>query len=150
MTVLEIYLGSDGAATRALYAQLKTLHGINGEIGVALFRAQKASERAKKYRGGVPGKGSYRDMAYEKKNWSLQELCKILEGKEFTFGWKKDPNQTFHSWVLYVDLPTGQVSFHSKERYAGPDYSGDWDGVKGISAQRIVAFCQSVLEGRYR
>lgn len=49
------------------------------------------------------------------------------------------------SWVLYVDLPGGQVSFHSAERYAGSDYTGEWDG-KHLSAERIIRFAQDVID----
>lgn len=41
--------------------------------------------------------------------------------------------------VLYVEIPTGQVSFHSPTRGNGPDYEGDWDGAQGVSGDRIVA-----------
>ena len=51
---------------------------------------------------------------------------------------------TFNKWVLYVDLPNiGQVSFHSPERLAGPDYDGEWDGAR-LSAERIIRFSQMV------
>ncbi|MFB3828940.1 MAG: hypothetical protein ACE15B_19395 [Bryobacteraceae bacterium] len=61
-----------------------------------------------------------------------------------TYGWKEDPAQPFHSWVLYVDLPPGQVSFHTAQRLTGPDYAGDWDG-QHFSANRIIAFCNEIL-----
>lgn len=147
-TVQQIYAGSNGAETKQLYADLERLASKRGTIAMNLFRAQKASERAKKYRGGIPGKGSYRDMAYERKNWSLKELCKALTGSEFRWGWKKDPKQAFHSWVLYVDLPTGQVSFHSADRYDGPAYPAEWDGIPKMSPMRIIAFCELVLKER--
>ena len=148
MTVAAIYNGSDGAATRALYARLQALCGPAGVIAMNLFRAQKASARAKVYRGGVRGRGSFRDMAYEKKNWSLQNLCAALTehaaGLGIAWGWREDPKQAFHSWVLYVELPTGQVSFHAAARGQGPDYPRDWDGCKDASAGRIVAWVESV------
>ena len=60
-------------------------------------------------------------------------------------GWGRDEAQTFNKWVLYVDLPEGQVSFHSPERYEGPDYPGQWDG-RRLSEERIISFCQRVFE----
>ena len=42
-------------------------------------------------------------------------------------------------WVLYLDLPTGQVSFHAPARGPGPDYPGEWDGQLGATPQRIDA-----------
>lgn len=61
------------------------------------------------------------------------------------WGWKEDPTREFHRWVLYVDLPTGQVSFHAQTRNGGPDYTGDWDGVPGQSPQRIIRFVADIV-----
>lgn len=144
-----VYEGSDGAITKRYYADLAK-HGGIGVIAINLFRAQKSSARAKVYRGGIRGQGSYRGMAYDKKAWSLAQLCTTLQqsasecGAEY--GWKRDPASPMVPWVLYVDLPEGfgQVSFHALERGPGPDYPGEWDG-KRASAERICAFCDSVL-----
>lgn len=57
------------------------------------------------------------------------------------WGWKPDPTQRHAKFVLSVDLPNGQVSFHSPVRHVGPDYEGEWDG------ERIIEFCESVLGG---
>jgi hypothetical protein len=54
--------------------------------------------------------------------------------------------QEFHQWVLYVDLPTGQVSFHTAARGVGPDYPGKWDGVRGTGAIRIIKWASSLPE----
>ena len=64
-------------------------------------------------------------------------------------GWKEDPATLFGervSWVLYVDLPDGQVSFHGPSRGAGPAYLGEWDGQRGMSVQRVIDFCESVYK----
>lgn len=147
MKALEVYVGSDGAATKAMYVEMEQ-RGPIGLVAMNLFRAQKCSERAKKYRGGIPGKGSYRGMAYERKGWSMQQLCEVLvahaEDLRMRWGWGEDRG-SFVSWVLYLDLPQGQVSFHSNVRYAGPDYEGQWDGATGASPARIVQFCDCVL-----
>lgn len=150
---LRIYKGNDGDETKRYYALL-ALSGEIGTVAMNLFRAQKCSARAKVYRGGIRGKGSFRSMAYERKGWSLDQLCKVLalqaERLGLRFGWKRDPKMDDFDpcWVLYVDLPEGQVSFHSKVRYSGPDYPGEWDGVKDISAQRIIRFCDRVVTER--
>lgn len=148
--VLRIYQGSDGEATKAFYGRLEQL-GPRGVIALNLFRACKNSERAKQYRGGMRGRGSYRSMAYDRKQWAIDNLCKVLAEHAFNnFGWgidevlreRGDP----HHHVLYVDLPTGQVSFHTAPRGEGPDYGGEWDGVRGSSADRICRFCARLLE----
>lgn len=147
MTPLQVYLGSDGDETKALYARLETFGPI-GQVAVNLFRASKCSARAKVYRGG-----GYKGAAYDRKQWSVDNLCKILNEHGATlgirFGWKQDPEQEYHDWVLYVDLPQGQVSFHAASRGAGPDYPSDWDG-RHESATRIIQFCDSILETVWR
>jgi hypothetical protein len=88
----------------------------------------------------------YRGQAYDKKQWAMDNLCRHLAALgELTWGWKKDPAQEYHNWVLYVDLPNGQVSFHTAQRGEGPDYAGDWDGIKNMSPQRICSFVASVF-----
>lgn len=152
MTTLEVYLGSDGEATKALYAELQT-HGPIGEVALNLFRAQKSSARAKVYRGGRRGVGSFKGAAYEKKSWSMDNLCAILgkHGQELgiRYGWLADPDVVFGeraSFVLYVDLPNGQgqVSFHSPTCGAGPEYRDKWDG-RHQSQARIIQFVDRVL-----
>lgn len=146
MTAKEVFEQYNGDVTREYYQQLSQVGPI-GRIAVALFRAQKRSTAAKRYR-----KGHFRRAAYDVKEWSMSELCKELtqhaESLTFTWGWKQDHNVPFggeSSWVLYVDIPIfGQVSFHSPSRDIGPDYPGEWDK-SHFSAERIIHFCDSVL-----
>jgi hypothetical protein len=146
----EAYRGSDGDATHALYARLGQ-HGPAGVVAVNLFRAQKASERAKVYRGGARGRGSFRAMAYDRKGWAIGNLCTTLATHAgalgIVWGWGFDPDQPVHRLVLYVDLPSGQVSFHAAERGPGPDYPASWDGVPAISPQRILTWIGRLLDG---
>jgi len=148
-SVVRIYDGSDGDATTGLYRQLEA-RGAIGVVALNLFRAQKASARAKVYRGGVPGKGSYRTLAYERKQWSLNFLCTTLEAHgdalALRWGWLFEGSHTGgFPWVLYVELPTGQVSFHAPARGVGPLYGGTWDGVHLASAGRICRWVATVL-----
>jgi hypothetical protein len=141
--VMETYRGSDAERTRALYAELEAL-GPVGVIATNLFRAQKASARAKAYKGS-----GYKGEAYRKKQWSMNNLCDTLNAHDvgLRWGWGLDPLQVVHRNVLYVDLPSGQVSFHSEWRSLGPDYAGEWDGCRDASADRIVRWVAQVLEG---
>lgn len=145
----EVYAGSDGEQTKRYYAQLVTFGPI-GVLAMNLFRAQKCSARAKVYRGGN-ALGSYRDKAYQRKNWSMKNLVEVLlsHDKELSivWGWKKDSNSPYCPWVLYIDLPQGQVSFHTDSRLRGPDYHGDWDG-RQLSCDRILAFCESLTASK--
>ena len=149
MKAREIFEGNDAATTRAYYAALWR-RGPIGEFAAHLMRAQKASTRAKRYRGGIAGVGSFSDLAYQQKHDALIRLCSWLISLGGTiqpairWGWKRDPLQAFAKWVLYVDLPSGQVSFHSIERFGGPDYPAEFDG-SHASAERIIAFCDFVF-----
>lgn len=147
-SVLRVFDGSDGEATKRLYAQLEQL-GSDGVIAMNVFRAMKASARAKVYRGGVPGRGSYRGMAYDRKQWSINQLVAALElhGLRFgiRWGWAEDPDQPVHRWVIYVDLPTGQVSFHTQARGRGLAYAEPWDGIRDAGPGRICRWCAALL-----
>jgi hypothetical protein len=151
-SALEVYAGSDGALTTRYYAELSQ-RGPIGLIALNLFRAQKCSTRAKKYRGGIRGHGSYKSMAYDRKSWSMGNLSDALivhaSKLGMRWGWKEDPSTPFgeqSSYVLYVDLPQGQVSFHSPTRGKGPEYPAEFDG-EHKSEERILAFCDSVHSG---
>jgi len=148
MTAREVFEQSDAGVTKAYYAELQK-RGPVGVIATNLMRCQKASTRAKLYRGR-----RFKSSAYDNKNWALGNLCIALEnyragGGEIAYGWKQDPTVKFgeaDSWVFYVALPQGQISFHSPVRMTGPAYDGDWDG-QHASEERILAFCDAVMAG---
>lgn len=150
--ITRIFEGSNGDATRMLYRDLEAM-GPMGVIGVNLFRACKCSERAKMYRKG-PG---YKTEAYRRKDWSIQNLAKALHETPdhgLTWGWAIDEELRGrldpHHHILYVDLPTGQVSFHVGERYVGPDYVGEWDEAKGTAPARICKFVAELFKREVR
>jgi hypothetical protein len=142
----KIYEGSDGALTQALYAHLSSL-GAPGIIAANLFRASKNSHKAKLYRGSP-----YRGMAYERKAWALQNLTKELMSYAaplgLQWGWGVDEDSPYFQAVLYLDLPTGQVSLHTKTRLSGPEYLHRWDGEKGLGGVRVCRFVEMVMEGQ--
>ncbi|EQB31971.1 hypothetical protein [Sphingobium ummariense] len=148
-TVMATYGGSDGKRTLALFEELQA-RGPIGIVALNLFRACKNSERAKTYRGGIRGRGSYRSMAYDRKGWAIDNLCSVLaehaEALEIAWGWGVDCDTTGFNQVLYVEIATGQVSFHSPRRGAGPDYAGEWDGVRGQASTRICCFVADILK----
>lgn len=163
MTASQVYSGrgsSAGAETRRLLTALRK-RGLVGDIAACLFIAQKSSERAKRYGfsgfQGSRGRVSYRDLSYSRKGQALFALCQELQeaGERFPYlwGWRGNADGrasgALPPYVLYVDLPTGQVSFHSHERYPGPEYPREWDGVRKASAGRVVQFCQNILDGNF-
>ncbi len=144
MRAREVFDGNNGDVTKSYYATLNGL-GFNGQLAVALFRAQKRSTAAKRYKGR-----GYTRAAYDVKNWSLSEVCRILTEANgetenlIAWGWKHDPKTPAYEWVLYVELPQGQVSFHSPDRLAGPEYPNEWDGQHNVR-EKIIQFCDSVM-----
>lgn len=146
--VEKVYFGSNSGATKALLAKISRA-GQRGKIAAELFRVQKASTRAKRYRGGIRrSDGSYdayRSLAYEKKGECIKRLCDLLQVDSvgLTWGWGRDSMNLQAPNVLYVDLPQGQVSFHSTDRYLGHDYESEWDG-SYASQRRIIDFCDAV------
>lgn len=148
-SVLAVYEGSNGKATAALYVQLEAIGPI-GVVAMNLFRACKCSERAKGYR-----LRSHAAEAYRRKQWSMENLCVALdleaESLGIRWGWGVDEvkrsSGSPHHHVLYVEIGTGQVSFHTDHRCPGPDYGAPWDGVKGQSAGRIITWTARVLAG---
>ena len=139
MHAAEVFNQQNGEVTKAYYAEMNT-KGYLGMLAVALFRAQKRSTAAKRYRGR-----KFTSAAYDVKNWSLGEVCRILKSwpSAPVWGWKRDPKTPGYEWVLYVELPTGQCSFHSPERLDGPDFNGEWRAGKGSEAT-ILEFCDSI------
>jgi hypothetical protein len=150
-TIQSVYRGSDGRQTLALYGELGKL-GPAGAIAINLFRACKCSERAKAYRRG-PG---HKTAAYERKDWSIGNLAKVLQNEQLIaalglrWGWGLDDALKAegdpHHHIIYVDLPEGQVSFHTGTRGPGPDYAGHWDGTRNLAASRICLFVAAVFE----
>lgn len=136
MLAASVFNQNDGDVTKAYYAALGK-KGYAGMLGVALFRAQKRSTAAKKYRGR-----QHRSAAYDVKNWSLDQVCIVLKSWDNApaWGWQRDLSTPGFTWVLYVDLPTGQCSFHSAHRMYGPDYNGKWNAGDG-SAKAILRYC---------
>lgn len=151
----EVFHQKSGDVTKAYYADLAAC-GPAGELGVALFRAQKRSTAAKQGR-------RYRGENYDVKEYSLKEVSRIIEkySGKLTYshhgglisidhwGWKQDPDVRFGdsaSWVLYVDLPWfGQVSFHNPSRLHHKNYEFNWDGARGVSEERIISYCNAIM-----
>lgn len=146
-----IFFGSDGVATRRFCTELRK-QGQIGRIAAALFTVQKASNRAKRYHGGIPSDDGatlpYKDLAYCRKRTFLKQLAELLAHRDcgLTWGWGLDLKQPQANHVLYIDLPQGQVSLHSVQRFVGPDYPGDWDG-QNATEDRVLQFCASVWRG---
>lgn len=147
----DVYHGSNAVASRRFCNELEE-HGPIGHIATALFHAQKSSSRAKVYKGGIEYENGrtvrFTDIAYRRKGMFLERLAALLaeDSLGMVWGWGSDDNQPEARHVLYIDLPQGQVSLHSLERFVGPDYPGAWDGTSA-SAYRVIQFCDWVWRG---
>lgn len=143
--ILAVYTGSNADATKALYAKLADFGGA-GAIATNLFRAHKTSGRAKVYRGG-----GFKGAAYDTKAWSVGNLCSLLtvdaDDLKIRWGWGLDNKATGFEHVFYINIPTGQVSFHMAARLNGPDYDGVWDGQIGAGPGRICRWIETILKG---
>lgn len=149
--VREVYDGSNGAATRWLCAEFEQ-NGHIGRIAAALFNAQKTSSRAREYQGGIECPGGltipFTEIAYRRKAVIVERLADLLARDDcgMVWGWSVNPRQPIAQHVLYIDLPQGQVSFHSVRRFIGRDYPGAWDGMNA-NEDRIIQFCETVWRG---
>lgn len=93
----------------------------------------------------------FKGNAYEVKNWSMGEVCRVLHSFDhgFNWGWKYDCGAVGYEHVLQVDLPTGQCAFHTSDRiHDCPDYTGYWTPGSS-SLESILRFCDSVWEPSY-
>jgi len=67
------------------------------------------------------------DDAYFDRSQAVQGFARLAQNMDFRVGIKPDDE-----WpILYIDLPTGQVSWHIKaEELVGdwPEYPDEWDG----------------------
>ena len=125
-----------------------------GKLLLHLLEAQNASDRAKarpsnnKHYYDYVGddlsryaEANYRrsrrarENDYFEKEIAIKNAVGVALELGIKFGWKFDPVREM--WVVYFELPTGQVSFHTMERFSGPEYFGEWDGVAGMSRKRI-------------
>jgi hypothetical protein len=123
-------------------------------------KAQAASDRAKThaaanvhYLDWSGSEASYRASRakvaadYAEKERALRAICALAPAAGVVFGWGGDPESHAARWVLYVDLPAGQVSWHTRSRGTGPTYKGRWDGVRDAAAGRIAEQQRELSQG---
>lgn len=133
----DVFRKRDGNLTVSLCVELAK-RGLLGAAAVCLYQAQYSSARAKTYRR------SSKRVSYERKNIALMRMPRWLSRADIAYGWGYDATSKNYEHVLYVELATGQCSFHSSERGDGPEFSGKWDS-QGNSLTSVFAFCDSVL-----
>lgn len=141
MKAIEAFNSRDPAVTVSFQNSLLG-RGVRGQLAFGVFRAQKRSTVAKGQR-----KRKFRREAYDGKQEALVYVDRLLtanDGLVDDWGWAKDSQQNYHDQVLYVDLPTGQCSFHSDHSSSAKAYGGKWD--RSVeSKDSILAYCDEVL-----
>lgn len=142
MKSIEAFESRNPSVTVAFQSSLLS-RGVAGQLAFGVFRAQKRSTVAKGQR-----RGKYRRGCYDGKNEALKYVDSLMQiharNLGLTWGWGIDRSQEYHSSVLYVDLPTGQCSFHSESSVSTTVYRGNWDR-KSNSRDAILAYCDEVL-----
>lgn len=137
----------------------------------AKSRAANGKHR-REFRAGAYGEHNYRtsrdarERDYSEKEEHLTKACELLATGQFDvpWGWGLDTlprtvrSDDYDYWhygplptktmaVLYVQLPTGQVSFHSAHVGRGPKYRDGWDGEQGMSLLRITKAIDELADG---
>lgn len=84
------------------------------------------------------------DDVYAERNFLVASLARIAASKGYRVGISKDSDAE-EGWsnVIYIDLPTGQVSWHVHEREMFlfdflPEYNEEWDGHDTVEKYRRV------------
>ena len=80
------------------------------------------------------------DEAYLDRNLCVQVMARMAQKLGYNVGVKENGD-----WlILYIDLPTGQVSWHipaAELVKALPEYKGQWDGHDlELKRERIIDF----------
>ncbi len=133
----DVFNKRDGNATVALCVELSK-RGLLSAAAVCLYQAQYSSARAKTYRRRSKG------YSYERKNTALMRMPRWLSRADIHYGWGYDATSKNYEHVLYVELATGQCSFHSSERGDGPEFKGSWN-LEVDSMTSVFRFCDQVL-----
>ena len=131
-----------------------------GQLLAALRDAQEANDRAKdraadglrrrEYNDGSRYSGANyyrsrraRDHDYYEKRIAISNAVKLATEAGVKFGWRRDGSLV--PWVVYFEVPTGQVSFHDSTRGEGSDYDQPWDGVRNASGERISSAIEALV-----
>jgi hypothetical protein len=83
---------------------------------------------------------------YRQKSLALDAACSEAQRTTIRWGWAQDKLVEDAPFVIYFDLPSGQVSFHAEFRGDGLDYGGEWDGVEDAAWCRIEDAIQLTLD----
>lgn len=111
-----------------------------------MLRVQGYSDQAKQERSRSAAKSLYqsKDWALTRLYYALHDYAEILG---IVWGWGTDPACPGFAHVLYADIPTGQVSFHSSVGGGLPAYAKPWDG-SGDTRSRIARWAKQLIDDK--
>lgn len=135
-----------------------------GRLLRALRDAQVASDRAKSRAADATRYSEYNDRSeyrwhnyhasrsarqrdYAEKSQSIAHACNAAGEAGIVFGWAPSLQEDV-PWIVYFDLPTGQMSFHCNKRGQGPEYGGNWDGLKDEGTNRVQRAIDGLITGQ--
>lgn len=135
--------------TDELLKKLRRKISVSGSVELRVLRslmnAETANIRAKLYEGEA-------ERNYSMKRRYIREAIGSLPATGWKFFFQKTwPGSVAGNYVFYVILPGGlQVSWHGRDCYKDmegvpEDYETKWDGVQGVTLERIVGAINKIL-----
>ena len=146
--VVKAFYGYDAMAIQDVKARLKA-GGLKGELADLLFEAERTDLNAGVCRTTPACSWTSR----HRRKWdrwirALKALVSFLDRSAsqlgIHWGWQEHENQTGPFWVVFIDLPTGQVFYSAPERLTDHQYEGsmEWSESNEIP---IFEFCEEIL-----
>lgn len=143
VTSAEVAFDASDASLTIGYQDALLQRGAIGQVAFGLFRAQKRSAKAKKYRR------SNRRNAYDSKNDAIKYVDAALTlSKDVDYiegwGWQYDPATIGYENVLYVQTCFGQCSYHCAQKFSDKVFRWEWD-TNSSSRQTVLRLCDAVV-----
>lgn len=79
----------------------------------------------------------------KRKSDLFEKLCKLLDSSSLNWGWGKA--RIGFKWILYIDLPVGQVCFSTSDMIGDQFYDGTNREGPLENENRVVAFAESIF-----
>jgi hypothetical protein len=141
-----IFGQSNSDVTRNWYAEMNQ-RGFEGQLAVALFRAQKSWDNVENW-----PMSRFSEQKNRHRRWALSEVCRILsEQTDFCrWGWGEDPATPQWPHVLSLELPRGgTITLYCELRLQGPDYQRFYPYTtaeleRSYTRDRILDYCDRI------
>ena len=148
--VSEAFSTSNAPLSRRLCNDLDSM-GPMGQLASLLFKAEKARKQANSYSGEAPvSRRQYRDYSQDRLREMLIKTVCLLDAHAkamgVDWGWRIDDKSDSPTWLLCIELPTGQVTYRLSGRCMGPEYELGSEG-DSRNSDRITRLCADVLDG---